>query len=315
MSVDRPIAQALLVAMDDVCAAGRSSARSEALLAVSAATLDLTLEEARRDRTSIEDAVASPDARRALVDALVIAACIETEVDEGKERVVTSYASRLGVRSPWVALLPALRRRSVLTIQRALVSRSPDGRRVFSRLWSERGVGGLLEAASFVAGLHRDPPLAARFRALSSLPNGTLGKAFFDHLDQRGLTFPGEKGGLPERMIHHDLMHVVNGYGTDPAGECEIAGFYGGHASTIGEPEWFTFFVTALATFHLDLPVSPSIVTPARGAFDPARVMPAFLRGRCVTTDVMGAWDYWSLLPHTLEESRVRLGIVAEEHA
>jgi hypothetical protein len=315
VTVDRRLAHGLLVALDEVCAAGRSSSRGEALLAVTASSLGTTLEAARRERPSIEDAVSSPQARRALVDALVIGACIETEVDAPKERVVTSYASRLGVRSPWVGLLPALRRRRVLAIKQALGSRSPDARRILARTWSEGGVGGLFEAASFVLGLHRDAALAARFRGLSTLPEGTLGRAFFDHLDGRGLTFPGEKGGLPERMIHHDLMHVVNGYGTDPAGECELAGFYAGHASRIGEPDWFTFLVVVLATFHLDLPVSPSIVTPARGAFDPSRVMPAFLRGRRVTTDVMGAWDYWSLLPLPLQESRVRLGIHPGESA
>lgn len=315
MTIARPLAHGLVVALADVCAAGRSSSRSEALLAVTAASLGTTVEDARRERTSIEDATESPEVRRALVDALVIGACIETDVDAPKERVVTTYASRLGVRSPWVDLLPALRRRRVLVIKQALASRSPDARRLLGRTWSEGGVRGLFEAASFVVGLHRDAPLAARFRALSALPEGTLGRAFFEHLDGRGLTFPGEKGGLPERMIHHDLMHVVNGYGTDPAGECELAGFYAGHASRIGDPDWFTFFVIVLATFHLDLPVSPSSVTPARGAFDPSRVMPAFLRGRRVTTDVMGAWDYWSLLPLPLEESRFRLGIRTGEPA
>jgi hypothetical protein len=309
VKLERPLAHALIVALDDVCAAGPSSSRSEALLGVCATTLETTVEESRRDRTSLAQAVATPEERRALIDALVIAACIETTVHADKERVVKSYATKLGVRSPWVELLPALRAGRVLAIKRALMSHSPDARRLFARTWSEGGVRGVLEAVSFALGLHRDAPLASRFRALSGLPNGTFGKAFFEHLDSRGLTFPGEKGGIPERMIHHDLMHVVNGYGTDPAGECEVAGFYAGHASRIGDPDWFTFFVIVLATFHLDLPVSPAVVTPARGAFDPLRVMPAFLRGRRMSTDVMGAWDYWSLFSITLEESRVRLGI------
>jgi len=309
VTIEPPIAHGLLVALEEVCTAGRSSSRGEALLAATASSLGTNLDEARREHTSLEQATKSPEVRRALVDALVIGACIETEVDAPKERVVTSYASRLGVRSPWVELLPALRRRRVLAIKRALASRSPDARRILARTWSEGGVKGLFEAASFVLGQHRDAPLATRFRALSALPEGTLGRAFFEHLDGRGLTFPGEKGGLPERMIHHDLMHVVNDYGTDPAGECGLAGLHAGHTARRGGPDWFTFFIVVLATFHLDLPVSPAIVTPARGAFDPVRVMPAFLRGRAVTTDVMGAWDYWSLLPLPLEESRRRLGI------
>jgi len=108
---------------------------------------------------------------------------------------------------------------------------------------------------------------------------------------------------MPERMVHHDLMHVANGYDTDPAGECELAGFYAGCAG--GDP--FTFIVTVLATFHLGLSVSPAVVKPARGTFDPARVLAAYSRGRRVRVDVMGPWDYWALMPLSIDEARAAL--------
>lgn len=71
----------------------------------------------------------------------------------------------------------------------------------------------------------------------------------------------------------------------------------------------FTFVVTALATFHLGLRVSPSVVKPARGAFDPERAIAAFVRGRSVRVDVMGAWNYWELMPLPLSEARARIGL------
>ena len=119
------------------------------------------------------------------------------------------------------------------------------------------------------------------------------------------MTFPGEKNGMPERMVHHDLMHVLNGYDTNPAGECELAAFYAAFA----DGDAFTFFVIVLATFHLGLRVSPAIVRPARGAFDPERAVAAFVRGRSVHVDVMGAWNYWELMPLPLSEARARLGL------
>ena len=145
----------------------------------------------------------------------------------------------------------------------------------------------------------------ARFRATSALPEGTVGRTFFDDFEAHKLAFPGERGGMPERMVHHDLMHVVNRYGTDAAGECELAGFYAG--STPGDS--FTFIVIVLATFHLGMAVSPSIVTPARLAFDPARVLAAFLRGRRLRIDVMGPWDYWAILPLPIDEAQACLGL------
>lgn len=243
--------------------------------------------------------------RRTLVDALVIPACIEGEVTRAKEIAVLAIAARLGVRSHWATLLPSLRRRRVLSVKRALASRSPDAQRLFRRIWQEEGVRGVLRAILFVLGLYRDAPLAARFHALVACPAGTFGHAVTEHFATRGLAFPGEKNGMPERMVHHDLLHVLTGYDTDPAGECELAAFYAAFA----DGDAFTFLVTVLATFHLGLRVSPAVVTPARGAFDPERALAAFLRGRQVRIDVMGAWDYWELTALPLPEARARLGI------
>ncbi len=282
-------------------AGGAPRAAGARLLDVAASTLDLGAEGSALPAVTSEEiaeAFPSEGARRALVEALIIPACIEGEVTAAGEAVVASFAGALGVRSHWVDLLPALRRRRNLAVKRQLFRRSPDARRILARTWAEEGLGGVFRAFLFVLGRHVDPALAA-------LPEGTLGRRFFDDLASRGLAFPGEPKGMPERMIHHDLMHVVNGYGTDAAGECELAGFYAGFC----EGDAFTFVITVLTTFHMGMPVSPAIVQPARGAFDPARVVAAFLRGRKLRVDVMGPWDYWALMPLPIEEARARLGI------
>lgn len=115
-----------------------------------------------------------------------------------------------------------------------------------------------------MTGVFTDPPLAARFHTLAQLPAGTLGRRFHDDFTARGLALPGEPRGLPERMIHHDLMHVINDYGTDPAGECELAGFY----AAFCPGDSFTFMVI-----------------------------------------VMGPWDYWALMPLSVEQAREQLGL------
>jgi hypothetical protein len=285
---------------------GTPGPRTVNLLEVAAVALGVS-SDAASGETDLAAAFPSPAERRALVDALVIPACIEGEVTLPRERAVVATAARLGVRSPFVGLLPALRRRRVLAVKRTLASRSPDARRLFRRIWQEEGVLGLLRAAIFVLGLHRDPALAARFHALASCPEGSFGRAVTEHFRARGITFPGEKNGIPERMMHHDLLHVLNGYDTDPAGECELGAFYAGCA----DGESFTFLVTVLATFHLGLPVSPAVVSPARSAFDPARAAAAFVNGRSLRVDVMGAWDYWALMPLPMDQVRARLGLAA----
>ncbi len=287
---------------------GPARDRGAHLLAVTSATLELGDDWRAHPAATpagLAAAFPTPRARQHVIDALLIPACIETEVSAAGLARVRSFAAALGVRSHWLATLGALHRRRVFAVQRQLVRRSPDGRRVLARTWAEEGLLGVVRALLFVLGLHRDRALAGRFRALARLPAGSLGHQLVTEFTTRGLNFPGERGGMPERMLHHDLMHVINGYATDPAGECELAGFYAGFA----DGDAFTFFVIALATFHLELRVSPAIVTPARGAFDPARVLAGFLRGRRLQVDVMGPWDYWALMPLPIAAVRERLGI------
>lgn len=289
-------------------AGGEPGPRAARLLEVAASTLELGDDWraiAAASPASVGDVFSSPAARRTLVDALLIPASIEGEVTAAGQAAVEAFARALGVRSHWVRVLGAMRRRQVLAVKQQIYRRSPDARRLFQRMWAEEGLRGLLGAIRFMLGVYSDPPLAARFRTLASLPAGTLGRTFHDDFVARGLAFPGEARGLPERMIHHDLMHVINGYGTDPAGECEVAGFY----AAFCPGDSFTFMVIVLATFQLGLPVSPAFVLPARGAFDPAKVVAAFLRGRRLRVDVMGPWDYWSLMPMTIEQVRAGLGI------
>jgi ubiquinone biosynthesis protein COQ4 len=73
---------------------------------------------------------------------------------------------------------------------------------------------------------------------LRTLPAGTLGREYVRFLDDNGLDadFFQAPPGLPplvrylaQRMRQtHDLWHVVTGYGSHPAGETELQGFYFG---------------------------------------------------------------------------------------
>lgn len=293
-------------------AGGPIDPREEELLAACAEALELGdgwQAIAAVDAPRAAQAFTTPGARLHLVHALIVAACIDGEVAAGSVAAVGRFAATLGVRTRWLAVLGHMSRRRVLPIKLAIYRSSPDARRMFARTWQEDGVVGMWRVLRFLLGTsHVDPALAWRFRQLGLLPEGTLGRVFWASLSAQRIGFPGEPGGLPERMIHHDLMHVVNGYGTDPAGECEVAGFYA--AFTPGEP--FTFVMIVLATFHLGLPVSPTFVRPTTGAFDPRRFLRAFARGLRLQVDVMGAWDYWALMGLPIAEVRVRLGIDEE---
>ncbi|MEA5412696.1 hypothetical protein VB737_13050 [Synechococcus sp. BA-120 BA3] len=70
--------------------------------------------------------------------------------------------------------------------------------------------------------LGSDGPPLVDMPALRSLPAGTLGHAWAQHLDDTGLE-PFGKGS--RRLQLHDGLHVLTGYGTDPIGEAEVQAF------------------------------------------------------------------------------------------
>ena len=93
----------------------------------------------------------------------------------------------------------------MLPIKLAIYRSSPDARRMFARTWQEDGVVGMWRVLRFLLGTsHVDPALAWRFRQLGLLPEGTLGRVFWASLSAQRIGFPGEPGGLPERMIGAD---------------------------------------------------------------------------------------------------------------
>lgn len=65
-------------------------------------------------------------------------------------------------------------------------------------------------------------PAVVNLAYLRSLPPGSFGRAWADHLDGAGLE-PLDYG--PRRQQLHDGLHVLTGYGTDPLGEGEVQAF------------------------------------------------------------------------------------------
>lgn len=95
-----------------------------------------------------------------------------------------------------------------------------------------------------------DPPIPsgeiARGKSLgeilgsySELPEGTLGRAFFDFHQRNGFALPNDTSSISATFMHHDTAHVIAGY--EPTGEGEIA--LGGMllAAADTEKNWFGF--------------------------------------------------------------------------
>jgi hypothetical protein len=253
---------------------------------------------------ALADAFPGDAWRHRVLQALVATALIDGEATRDELAVIEGFARGLFVKDPYVRSLARVIDGQLLRLRFDL------GRRlfiagVFEDTWREEGVRGVWR---LVQGLRQkgasDPEVAWRYQQLGLLPDGTLGREYWKHMTARKFAFPGERGGVPERMNHHDLTHVITGYDTDPEGESQIAAFYAGYSGQ--EPFAFVFMV--LVMFQLGLKLGPP--TPARMKIDPEKLIRAMRRGAQINTDLTDHWDYWPLMDQPLDEVRRRYNVL-----
>ncbi|MEM9453603.1 MAG: hypothetical protein AAGF11_05460 [Myxococcota bacterium] len=247
----------------------------------------------------------SPWAEVALV-ALMVTACLKSDgLSVADAERVSAYAAVMGTDRVWTQALRHAARGRGHRISMALARRAPDGRRLLQDAWRQRGPLVVIDIIRSMTGRTKaDPVLAQRFAAFGQLPDGSVGRAFCTHLTERQIPLPGEPGGLLEAAIHHDLMHTLTGYDTDPAGECKVAGFYAGMLY----PGWPAWILAVLTTFELGLRVGPSFTVPTRHAFDLRQVWAAAQRGYNANVRPLDeGWDYRPLMTMDLQEARQQL--------
>jgi hypothetical protein len=177
--------------------------------------------------------------------------------------------------------------------------------------YERRGLFGAVKSLLGVRGLFEDPEVARPFLALGALPEGTLGRAFFDHYRHNGFPLPGERGGFPVSGVYHDFIHVLTGYGTDPVGELQLGAF------TAGSRKQDPLYVALLPVlvFCAGINVTPVPHDEPAALFAQPGVAEKYLialqRGGQVACDLSDHWDFWPLVSRPLAEARVGLGIEA----
>jgi hypothetical protein len=130
-------------------------------------------------------------------------------------------------------------------------------------------------------------------------------------MTSRALAMPGQQNGMPERAMHHDLMHVITGFDTDARGEGRLSAFYAGatdkHRVEGADP--FTFVVVGLMTFHLGYKVGPTFVGAEVGVSDPLELMALLDVGSAVPLAFMTEWKFADDFATPLTEVRRRFGL------
>jgi hypothetical protein len=249
-------------------------------------------------------AVGDPEARLAVLERMLLAAMIVPPLNASRLERLDAYAVALErADEPALRDLHKLLAGHHRRLSAALLGRFPPSERI-RKAWSRGGMGDRWRLAKAMARLS-DAGTAARYRGLADLPEGTLGRTFFEHCRRNAFALPGERGALPETMVFHDMAHALVGAGTDIPGEAHMGGFEAGLLRERG----FTMIEFALMLFNLGAKL-PTDAAPAVGAVDVDVLLRGYADGRRATLDLI-AWDPWADVGESIASLRERYNITA----
>jgi hypothetical protein len=242
--------------------------------------------------------------RKRLIQLASLAALFSSPVRLESVQFVEALAKALGVSDPVIAVLDAMARGKTLKARLLTIRRGM--RALLKEAYVAEGAIGVARFAAALlvrAAVNRDKMWS--YKRLGLLPQGTLGRTYWEHLTRLGYAFPGEPAGIPESVAYHDVGHVLSGYDTTPAGEIQQGCFQGGNRREDG----FFFIQFAVLQFHHGIRLTPAAQGEV-GYFHPVKVLWAIHRGASCGVDITHQWNYWPLMPLSLSEARARCGLL-----
>jgi hypothetical protein len=249
----------------------------------------------------VAEVITEPHQRKRVVQLAAIAAMVEGEVTSAGAAAVKGLATALGVEEASLKVLDDI------AANHRLLTRFDMMRRIMGKYgtqaYKEEGFAGIRKMLAMF-GVGEDPEVAWKYKQLGLLPEGTLGREFWEHCTKNRFGVPGEKGGIPERMVFHDFGHVLAGYDTRPESEIQQGAFQGGFVREDG----FAFLMFVIIQFHLGVKVTP-ITDGYEGLFDVPKVLRAAQRGAACKVDLSDHWDPFAVADAPLEQLRADYGI------
>lgn len=238
-----------------------------------------------------------------LTCALVLMSMADREPTSDEAALVERYARALGVDNDMVGTLKKVTHEQ-LRLARFDIYRRFWGREHLLAKIKREGWSGLTETVRALRRKQENPELTARYRALRELPEGTLGRGYYEFITANQFSFPGELGHGPELIAQHDMAHVLGGYGADSREEMCVAFFSAGFR----RQDPMTFVLLALFQLHVGIATMPGQPVDT-GALDMRTCMEALQRGAAMTVDISSTWDFWAVIDRPLDELREAYGI------
>lgn len=236
--------------------------------------------------------------RRRLLQLAIVMAMVDGETTPQQQQALKGLAGALSVHEQGLKVL-----QEAMSGQQRL-AQFDMMRRMMSQIvvpaLHEEGIAGVKKiVASLFFKSGEDPAIAQKYHQLGQLPERTLGYTFWRHYTRNGFPFPGEAGGIPERLVFHDLGHILSGYDTTPQGEIQQGAFQAGFIRKDG----FAFLLFVILHFHWNIKITP-LADPAQGLFDIPLVIHALQRGAACSVDLSDHWNFWEVMDRPLDAVR-----------
>ena len=152
------------------------------------------------------------------------------------------------------------------------------------------------------------PELAGLLRTFGDLPEGTLGREYYEFYFRNSFDLPGEGHGSPAFFVRHDMGHIIAGYGPTSPEELALSAFHVGMNDN--EDNW-NFLVVSLAALELGLFNSENFeaktdILDREGALE--LMVEGFVRGsRCIGD--FSEMDHLANADVPVEDIRARFGV------
>jgi hypothetical protein len=253
--------------------------------------------------SQVAQVITQPHHRKRLLQMAIVMAMVDGETTPHQQKALRSLANALSIDEQGLRVLQEATKGHQLLARFDLFRRMM--KKIVAPAFHDEGIVGvkkIIESIFFKGG--EDPVVAEKYHRLGKLPKGTLGYAFWQHYTDNHFAFPGEAGGIPERLVFHDLGHLLAGYDTSPEGEIQQGAFQAGFIRKDG----FAFLLFVIFQFHWGVKITP-IADASEGLFDIPLVIHALQRGSACTVDLSDRWNFWEVVDLPLEEVRARYGI------
>jgi hypothetical protein len=248
--------------------------------------------------------IRSPHARKRLVQLGIILSMVDGAITLESIDRLAELDRALGVREPGIGTLRKVRARQDRRVQMDVMGRTAG--KIIADAYRETGLLGAFRIVLAFFQLFEDREMRGRFAGLERAPQDSLGRMLWAHCKQHGLHLPGERGGIPERAIHHDVGHVLAGYGTDSLGEVLQSAFQAGYMRKDG----FGFLLLGIIHWHMGIKITP-VSEAVTGFFDVEQVMTALARGAACRVDLSDPdeFDFWAFADKPVAQVRAELGV------